>query len=351
MGTALRAIIDLPEDKKKERGLLYTPQEISDQTVLWGDTVARIENRIDEIRAFLKRFMKKKHAVCILTGAGTSEFIGYCVEGLFRKRLGLPTNVVSTTKIVTNPSHFFIKGYDTLLISFARSGNSPESIGAVRIADSFSGNLSHLVITCNRDGDLMKEAVKMEESICIDLNEKTNDNGLAMTSSFTNMVVASQALAFIHRFGEYARYAEGMANGAHRILEDAPDIIEKLCRLDFNRAVFLGSGSNYGTAVESHLKLQELTSGRVMCAFDSFPGLRHGPEAVVDGGTVVIAFLSKDRYVRRYEEDLIAEVRAKKLGRATLVVCDRSGTILILPLNMTPRENLTFPMICHLHCM
>jgi tagatose-6-phosphate ketose/aldose isomerase len=323
MGTALTKIIDMPQDKKRERGLLYTPLEIRDQPVLWGDTVARMRNRIDEIREFLKGFMKKKRTVCILTGAGTSEFIGYCVEGLFRKHLGLPTNVISTTRIVTNPSDFFIKDCSTLLVSFARSGNSPESVGALRIADSFSGNLFRLVITCNRNGDLMSEAMKKEGSLCIDLNEKTNDNGLAMTSSFTNMVVASQALTFIHKFGEYARYAESMAKGAHRMLKDAPDIIEELCRLDFNRAVFLGSGSHYGTAVESHLKLQELTSGRVMCTYDSFPGLRHGPEAVVDRGTVVVAFLSNNPYVRRYEEDLIAELRAKKLGRAILIVCDR----------------------------
>jgi tagatose-6-phosphate ketose/aldose isomerase len=321
MQTSLTSIIKLSRKDRRERGLEYTPEEIQGQVELWLDTCSRIEHRLDDLSLFLKPFSEWGRNSCILSGAGTSEFIGYCVEGLFRKNLALPTNVFSTTKIVTNPEDTIIGGSKTLMVSFARSGNSPESIGAVRIADSVSENISHLIITCNEKGNLMQAAEGREKSLAVALNRKTNDKGLAMTSSFSNMVVAAQAVAHVDNYQPFAGYCEKLVSCGNEVLKTAPDIIEKLCRLEFNRAVFLGSGNNFGTAVESHLKLQELTSGSVMCAFDTFPGLRHGPEAVIDGKTIVVAFVSDHPYVRRYELDLLAELRKKGLGKATVVSC------------------------------
>lgn len=321
MQSSLSSIIKLSRKERRERGLEYTPEEIQGQVELWPDTCSRIEHRLDDLSSFLKPFSEWGRNSCILTGAGTSEFIGYCVEGLFRKNLALPTNVFSTTKIVTNPDDTIIGGSKTLMVSFARSGNSPESIGAVRIADSVSENISHLIITCNEKGNLMQVAEGREKSLAVALHRKTNDKGLAMTSSFSNMVVAAQAVAHVDNFQPFAGYCEKLVSCGNEVLNTAPDIIEKLCRLEFNRAVFLGSGSNFGTAVESHLKLQELTSGGVMCAYDTYPGLRHGPEAVIDEKTIVVAFLSDHPYVQRYELDLLLELRKKGLGRATLMSC------------------------------
>ena len=325
MDTALTALLKLPRKAKQERGLQYTPDEIHGQVDLWTDTLVRIKKRLPEIRSFLKPFTAGQRTSCILTGAGTSEFVGYCVEGLFRSKLALPTNVFSTTRIVTNPEDLFIRGVNTLMVSFARSGNSPESVGAVRIADSMGGKVSHLVVTCNREGNLIGEIEGREQSLAIDLHRKTNDRGLAMTSSFSNMVVAAQALAYACEFEKLAGHGERLASCGRQVLQVAPDVIEQVCRLDFDRAVFLGSGSNYGTAIESHLKLQELTGGSVMCAYDTFPGLRHGPEAVINDHTLVVAFLSRDPYVQRYEIDLLEDIRKKGLGMAVLVSCSNNA--------------------------
>jgi tagatose-6-phosphate ketose/aldose isomerase len=325
MDTALTALMQSPDREKRARGLEYTPREIHGQVDLWADTVERIERRLPEIRSFLEPLSGKGSSTCILTGAGTSEFVGYCIEGLMRRRLRLPTDVFSTTKIVTNPEDLFVPGMHHLLMSFARSGNSPESVGAVRIADMLATRVSHMVVTCNRDGKLMDEIAGRERCLAIDLHPDTNDRGLAMTSSFSNMVVAGQALAHIFEPETFTGHVEGILACGRRVLDTAPDVVERLCRLDFDRAVFLGSGPNFGTAVESHLKLQELTAGAVMCAYDTFPGLRHGPEAVVHRGTLVVAFISRDPYVRRYETDLLAELKEKGLGRALMVCCDRAG--------------------------
>jgi len=318
----LKELIDLPASEKKKMGILYTPTEIQNQVELWEDTFRRIKNKEPEISSFIDGIINKD-AVLILTGAGTSEFIGYCVEGLFRKNLKVPTNVFSTTKIVTNPEHVIIKGRPFLLVSFARSGNSPESIGAVKIANSTSELVNHIIVTCNAKGDLAKLARRMKKTLLIPLSDKTNDKGLAMTSSFSNMVIAAQTLSFYRHLDKYSSALKRIIKAGENMLEDSPDTIKKVCSLNFLRAVFLGDGANYGTAIESHLKLQELTSGKVMCAFDTFMGLRHGPEAVIDDRTLVVAFMSTDPYVRRYEEDLLFELHEKRLGMAVLACTSR----------------------------
>jgi tagatose-6-phosphate ketose/aldose isomerase len=174
----------------------------------------------------------------------------------------------------------------------------------------------------------MAEVSDRAGSLVLDLHPDANDQGLAMTSSFSNMVVAAQAVAHALETGAFTARLDGMLACGRRMLESAPDVIERLCRLEFDRAVFLGSGANFGTAVESHLKLQELTAGSIMCTFDTFPGLRHGPEAVVNARTLVAAFLSGDPYVRRYETDLLKELKEKGLGIALLVCCDRAEGLL-----------------------
>ena len=42
----------------------------------------------------------------------------------------------------------------TLLVSFARSGDSPESVAAAELADQLLSDVHHLVLTCNADGRL-----------------------------------------------------------------------------------------------------------------------------------------------------------------------------------------------------
>jgi tagatose-6-phosphate ketose/aldose isomerase len=317
MKTVLTELLDLTNEEKEKRGILYTASEIAGQADLWKTTLERFENARTGISLFLKKALKKGAPV-ICTGAGTSEFIGYCVEGLLRKKLSTPVNVFSTTKIVTSPFDCLIENRQALMISFARSGNSPESIGAVEIADMVSDRIHHLIITCNKDGNLKKTAENKKNSFVLSLDEGTDDKGLAMTSSFTNMVLAAQMVSNVFDPDDYSGLFKNIVQAGRNILQFAPDVIKKICSLKFDRAVFLGNGGNFGTAVESHLKLQELTSGSVMCSYDTFPGLRHGPEAVINDRTLVVAFVSKDGYLKKYEEDLLNELKEKKIGKAIL---------------------------------
>ncbi len=320
MKTALTRLTTLSSEEKEGKGILYTPGEIYNQVELWSDTFRRFKRRREELADFLTRFAKESRRTAVCTGAGTSEFVGYCIEALMRKKLGVPVNVISTPKIVTTPQDFFIDGYTALMLSFARSGNSPESLGAVKIADMLSKSVYHLAITCNEQGALYREISGRADSAALVLDEKTNDRGLAMTAAFSNMLVAGQMLSHLFSFQEYEVRFDSLLQAGEAMRDKAPAVAEEISQQEFDRAVFLGDGGNFGTAIESHLKLQELTAGQVMCTWDTFPGLRHGPEAVVDPNTLVVAYLAADGYTRRYELDLLREIREKGIGKTVLTV-------------------------------
>jgi tagatose-6-phosphate ketose/aldose isomerase len=346
MSNALRLLLSLSSAEKKLRGLQYTPAEIAGQVDLWPTTLERFIGFLPEVRPFLQEFLARNRRCVVLTGAGTSEYVGLCVEGLLRRLWGLPVNTISSTALVARPQDFFVPAHATLLVSLARSGSSPESLGAVRIAEGLPDPVYHLLLTANPDGELARAAGGLERARLLALDERTNDRSLAMTGAFTNLVLAGQMLAHAFSFEEYSRLFPRIVEGGRALLDRAPDPLAALCRSDFDRAVFLGDGPHFGTAVESRLKLQELSGGRIMCAYDTFPGLRHGPEAVIHERTLTGAFLSEDPFARRYELELLQELRRKRVGQAVLAVADRlgeAGALADVGLEYDPEGKLQVP--------
>lgn len=325
MSNALYSLLALSDTERQRRGVQYTAAEIAGQVDLWPTTLERFIALLPQLRPFLQDFLRQTRKCVILTGAGTSEYVGLCVEGLLRRLWGLPVNTVSTTALVARPQDFFVPAHATLLVSLARSGSSPESLGAVRIAEGLPDPVYHLLLTANPSGELAQAAPGLKRACLLALDERTNDRSLAMTGAFSNLVLAGQMLAQAFSFEEYNRLFPRIVEGGRTLLDRAADPLATLCRSDFDRAVFLGDGAHFGTAVESRLKLQELSAGRIMCAYDTFPGVRHGPEAVIHEHTLIGAFLSEDPFARRYELDLLEELRRKKIGQAVLAVADRLG--------------------------
>jgi tagatose-6-phosphate ketose/aldose isomerase len=85
-------------------------------------------------------------------------------------------------------------------------------------------------------------------------------------------------------------------------------------RAQFERVVYLGSNELKGLALESALKMLELTDGKIVSLGESPLGFRHGPKTIVNGSTLVIVFLSNDAYTRRYDLDLLDELRSDRVA-------------------------------------
>jgi len=303
--------------------VLATVREINQQPAAWGETCARVVAMAEEIRSFLHR-ETGADAGCrtvILTGAGSSEYVGRSIEGALRRRLATEVVTVPTTHFLTHCDSVFLPRRDYLLVSFARSGDSPESVATFqRVADRFP-RVRQAVITCNGDGGLARLAAESRGCLRILLPEQTNDTSLAMTSSFSSLALAGLSLGFMDAPESLPPVVERAMAGAQRILGEYGDLLSDFARLPFTRACYLGSNTLLGCMQEARLKMQEMTAGRVASAFDSFLGLRHGPQVFVNGECVVVASLSSNPSVRRYECDLLRELRDKKQGIGTLVIC------------------------------
>ncbi|MFH1068622.1 MAG: sugar isomerase [Candidatus Glassbacteria bacterium] len=322
MADSLLKLIKAPAGERKKRGTEYTPAEIYQQPAMWLETLKILEAQKHEIIKFLGGETDRKF---LLTGAGTSAFIGLCLEGLFNKNSGYEARAVGTTELITDPTAVFLPGRKYFLVHFARSGNSPESVGTFVLGEQSGADIKHIVITCNKNGKLAKMgAEKKGRCLVILLPEKTNDKSLAMTSSFSSMVVAGQYFASLGDTAKFAGVVNELAKAGNVILQKYTSVLEKICAEPFERAVFLGSNTLYGCAKECHLKLQEETDGKVVGKFDTFLGLRHGPEAVVHKDTLVVFLMSEEPLVHRFELDLMNGVKKKGIGMKKLAICRKA---------------------------
>lgn len=299
------------------KGALFTAREINDQPELWIKVYNVILNNYLDLKAFLEKVYSGNNSECyeiILSGAGTSAYIGDVLEGVFRKYGGKRAVAVPTTELVTHPDYYFPKNKKTLLISFARSGNSPESVKAAALGDKLCSEIFHLIITCNSEGELAKSA-SGENSFVLLMPPEADDKSLAMTGSFTSMLLSGLLIARLDEIEKLGVQVNLLCEYGKKIIGQSISDLKLISGLDFKRAVFLGSGIFKGIAEESALKLQELTDGLVICKHDSFLGFRHGPKAVINEETLIVYLFSNNEYAMLYEKDL---VKAVEKGRKVL---------------------------------
>ena len=295
----------------------FTYKEIHQQPQMWRQELQRLLSAKDQISAFMHRYLTPDTDI-VLTGAGTSAFIGDALEPIMR---GVWTNVraVPTTDLITHAEYLLDPERPLLLISFARSGNSPESVGAVNIANKLCKQVAHIYITCNKDGHLAAESGK-DNILLLLLPEETDDKSLAMTSSFSTMLLTCLMLSHIDTLEQDTKLIENTALNAEAVINNYETELRSIAERSFERGVFLGSGALKGIAEECHLKLQELTDGGVVCKFDSFLGFRHGPKAVVNNRSIVVYLMTDNERVQRYERDLVRQVSGNNHPVAQLIV-------------------------------
>ena len=295
----------------------FTEKEIFQQPNAWLKAYGLLVEQKEKTVEFMQRYLTADTEI-VLTGAGTSAFIGDAIAPVLR---GIWGNVraVATTDIVTNGRQYLRSDRPLLLISFARSGNSPESVAAVNIANTICSQVAHIYITCNAEGHLAKTG-KGENILTLLLPEETDDKSLAMTSSFSTMLLTCLMLSQITHIEEERSKVEAIALNAQAVLNQYAAALQAIACHQFERGVFLGSGALKGIAEECHLKLQELTDGGVVCKFDSFLGFRHGPKAVVNRQTILVYLMSEDESVQRYERDLVEQINGNNQVIAQVVV-------------------------------
>lgn len=306
-------IFGISPEKMKETSSVFTLREINQQPSTWKKTCEQVAACKEELQAFLDQVLKTEDFDIVLTGAGTSEFIGNSLYQALNRRYGYKVKSYATTDIVPSPEDFLSHTKPTILVSFGRSGNSPESIGAVEAAEVVCQKLYHLFVTCNHEGSLSRMAEGRENCFALNLTPETHDQSFAMTSSFSNMYMAAYLAFNLDHLGEITEKIERACAAGKSFLEERYTIARQMVEeFDFNRIVYLGNTALKGVSQESALKMLELTAGRVETMYDSPLGFRHGPKSIIDDRTLTVIYLSDDEYRRNYELDLIKEMSGQK---------------------------------------
>ncbi|MBF0579495.1 SIS domain-containing protein [Erysipelotrichaceae bacterium RD49] len=304
----------------------YTAAEIYQQPETWKKTLKQIKEQKDEIKAFLDPLLADPRLDIIFTGAGTSEYVGNALFTFINTCTGFRAKSYASTDLVESPESYLDKTRKILLVSFGRSGNSPESVAAVQVTDTVcKENAYHLFITCNKDGALAKAAATRDNALDINLTPETHDKGFAMTSSFSNMMLAAMLCFSLDHLLETELELEDVILKAQLFLDHGYKSCEELVKTyDFNRIVYLGANVLKGVAQESRLKICELTAGQVDTVFDSPMGFRHGPKSVINPNTLTIVYVSDDPYQRQYDRDLIREISRERNGNKLVAVAARN---------------------------
>jgi tagatose-6-phosphate ketose/aldose isomerase len=313
-------IFGLTAAEIEARGAYWTAREIAQQPQLWPQ-IARLISSDAALAGFLAQWGVEARPRAVLTGAGTSSFIGECLAPSLARQGWPRAEAIATTDIVASPGSFLARHVPTLMVHFARSGNSPESVAALELAEQGIDRCYHLIITCNDRGELYQRARRMDHAHAVLLPEASNDQSFAMTSSFTGMLLAA-AQAFQLLPADDARVARLAGIGRH-VMDSCVARLLSLVHARFERVVYLGSKELKGLAREAALKMLELTDGRVISLADSPLGFRHGPKTILNGSTLVVAFLSNDAHARRYELDLLTELRRDAVAGRVITLADR----------------------------
>lgn len=303
------------DEEQQRLGYFHTIREICQQPWTWLRTCERMLASAD----VLKEQLKGIHSLA-LTGSGSSEYAAECVRFPLQTAFGIPTESISGGALLMYGGKALPPGRPGVLVSVARSGDSPESGGVVELLLGTEPQIRHIVVTCNEQGRLARAWHGTKNVRVITLPSETLDKSLVMTSSFTNLVLAVRFLGMLERANEYRTLCEKLSQIASELIRSKIDALARIAAADFRRAVFLGSGSRFAASREAALKMLELTSGRVTTVCETYLGFRHGPMSYVCEDTLVVCHLSSDRTIRAYELDLLGELDRKRLGLLKVIV-------------------------------
>lgn len=312
------------EDQKLESlGAIITTKEIKQQPELWEEAYQIYKDNKENLNKFIENIGNKHGQFrVIFTGAGTSAYVGNTILPYLKKKADIRKCIlesIATTNLVSNPYDFLDEDIPTLLVSFARSGNSPESIAAVNLGKQIVKDFYHLAITCAPEGKLAQMTQNDENNYLLLMPSKSNDQGFAMTGSFTCMMLS--AMLIFDNIDEESEklYVEAIIEMGKNVIY-REDEIKEMIDPEFDRVVYLGSGSLCGLTQEAQLKLLELTAGKIATGYDSPMGFRHGPKSFINENTMIFVFVSNDDYTRKYDLDVLEEIHGDKISKFTCAV-------------------------------
>ncbi|MFC3928554.1 SIS domain-containing protein [Streptococcus caprae] len=316
----------LAKEELEKLGAGITVPEIFQQPSLWEEAYGLYVDQLDQIEDFISSIRDKHDFVhVIFTGAGSSDFVGQSVSNYLNQVNDLKTirfTPVSSTEIVCRPQDYLQEDVATILVSFARSGNSPESLAAVDVTRALVQDAYFVNITCAPEGQLAQASEGDEHTLLLLQPAGSNDKGFAMTGSFSCMSLTALLVFSPASLEQKGEWVQTIARLGRDVL-NREDFVQTLVDLELERVIYLGAGGFYGVAHESQLKILELTAGQIATMYETPMGFRHGPKSFINEKTAAIVLTSNDAYTRQYDIDLINEVAGDEIVADLVVLSSR----------------------------
>ncbi|MGV3311253.1 SIS domain-containing protein [Streptococcus suis] len=313
----------LSKQELERLGAIITTTEIVQQPDLWEEAYGLYVDQLDKIEAFISGIRDKHGFVnVIFTGAGSSDFVGQSVSNYLNQVNDLKTvrfSAIGSTEIVCRPQDYLQEDVATILVSFARSGNSPESLAAVDVTRALVKDAYFVNITCAPEGQLAQASEGDEQTLLLLQPVLSNDKGFAMTGSFSCMSLTALFVFSPASLEQKSEWVRTIARLGRDVL-GREEAVQSLVNLDFDRVIYLGAGGFYGLSHESQLKILELTAGQIATMYETPMGFRHGPKSLINEKTIVVAYTSNDAYTRQYDLDLINEVHGDKIAAGLIAL-------------------------------
>jgi len=313
-----------PESYYKEHSAIYTATEIAQQPDTWRQVADRMMDRNEEITKYMDEVLSIEGLRIVFTGAGSSAFVGEVMEYMLANEMGLRSQTVHSTDIISAPDATLFD-VPTLLISYARSGESPESAATVNFAKKRIKNLYNIIIVCDKNSTLAKIGHETEKTLVLNMPQEACDKGFAMTSSVSCMALSTWCLFHYKEMEKYAEYTKVLADSVDKDFASIAAKAEEIAQNDYRRIIWLGTGALKGLAREAAIKSMELSDGYVHAGYDAPTGFRHGPKTVINEDTITIHFLSSQEYSLKYDVDFAKELIAEK--QKNLVVCVKPNKV------------------------
>ncbi len=317
-------LFNRPSEYFEERHCILTAREIAQQPASWRRLADSLESRKEEIRAFMDQVLSVEGLTILTAGAGSSAFIGEALKYVLAGELRLKTQNIHTTDIISAPEETLFDA-PTLMISYARSGESPESMAAVKFAEKKIKNLWHIILVCDKNSTLAKTGYALPNALVLDQPPETCDQGFAMTSSVSCMALSTWCIFHYKEMEEYTGYVRMLADSAEEQMESLYESAQAIAGEQYRRLIWLGCGALKGLAREACVKSMELTDGYVHAGYDAATGFRHGPKTVVNDETMTVHFLSTREYTRQYDVDFLKEMIAEKKKNIIVSVKEASS--------------------------
>lgn len=286
----------------------HTLSEILSQPAVWSDALAQVEAQADALATFWREGGFEQ---ILFTGCGSTYYLSQFAATLTQQLTGVPCRAYPGSELALFPATGFIPTGKTLLVAVSRSGETSETIAAVKVfKDHLPGK--SLAVTCYSESTL---AELSDVAVAID---SAREESIAQTRSFSSMALALQAMAAL--FAGQSQDLTALPALAERLLREYGPLAKTLGQADYlDRFFFLGSDALYSLACEAMLKMKEMS----LSYSEAYHTLefRHGPMSMVDARTLVVGLVSTQAY--QQEVAVLRDMQAR--GARILALVEQAG--------------------------